>query len=77
MIDPQSALTWRMFVIEPRRVVTTDLPPRTTRRLFSPTSATLILAVTRYFDVDVRQVRAASAGSGRRLEADELTILTG
>jgi hypothetical protein len=64
MIDPQSAPTWRMFVIEPRPVVTTDLPPRTTRRLCSPTSATLILAVTRYFDVEVQQVRAASAGSG-------------
>jgi hypothetical protein len=33
--------------------------------------------VTRYFDVEVQQVRAASAGSGRPLEADELTILTG
>jgi len=36
-------LTWRVFLSEPRPVVTTDLPPNLTQQMFPPISATLIV----------------------------------
>jgi len=36
-------LTWHVFLSEPWPVVTTDLPPNLTHRMFPPISATLIV----------------------------------
>lgn len=66
-------LTWDMFVTPGIPVVTSDLPPGATQRLWSPIASTLIAATTTKTGLTVRcELDRNAYPAGRKVSDDEL-----